>query len=433
MGSGSQPAQPFRPSVTGAPRRYSAPWVLPFEGPPIPQGAVLIGVTGRILAVGPDESVPMPPGAIAERIADAALLPGLINVHTHLELTGLDGRLPETGFPDWIRRIIALKAELTHADYLARARRGIQDCWAGGVTTVADTGDSGAVVQVLSELGASGIAYHEVFGPHPDQVESAMAAATHRLAELSRMAKGRVGLGLSPHAPYSVSGPLYARVAALAGDYGLPLAVHLAESADESQLLEHATGGFAESWQKRGIPLPALPGRTPVEWLDHLGVLGAQTLCIHVVQASDGDLDRLARRRVAVAHCPRSNARHGHGAAPLREMLGRGLRVGVGTDSVASVSPLDLLAEARAAQAIGGLTAEQALRLVTVDAARALGLDGEVGTLVPGKWGDLAVLALPGVVDASHLMDTVVTRLLGDVYLTVLSGREVYRRGAART
>jgi len=433
MGSRRQPVQSQRPAVNGLIRRYAAPWVLPIDSPPIPDGAILIGTDGRILAVGPEVSVPAPPGVLRDRIADAAILPGLVNTHTHLELTGLDGRDTETEFPAWIARMIALKAAREPGDFLAAARRGIQDCWAGGVTTIADTGDSGAVIQALSELGASGIAYHEVFGPHPDQAELAMAAAIRRITELSRLVTGRVRLGLSPHAPYSVSGPLYSRMAALAADYGMPMAVHLAESLDESLLLERAAGGFATVWDRRGIPLPALPGVSPVGWLDQLGVLGPQTLCIHVVQATGSDLDRLAARRVAIAHCPRSNQRHGHGAAPLREMLDRGLRVGVGTDSVASVSPLDLLAEARAARALAGLDAEAALRLVTSDAARALGLDGELGGLAPGKWGDLAIVALPGAVDAANLMDTVLTRRAGDVNLTVLAGREVYRRGVARS
>ncbi|MEO8139265.1 MAG: amidohydrolase family protein [Gemmatimonadota bacterium] len=415
------------------PRRYAAPWVLPIEGPPIPNGAVLIGSDGRIVSVGPDATVPALPGVLRERIPDGVILPGLINTHTHLELTGLDGQDTETEFPAWIARIIALKAGRSVADYLAAARRGIQDCWAAGVTTIADTGDSGAVIQAMSELGGSGIAYHEVFGPRPDQVEAAMASAIRRLAELSRLVAGRVRLGLSPHAPYSVSGPLYTRVAALAADYDMPLAVHIAESLDESLLLEQATGGFARAWEARGIPLPALPGSSPIRWLDQLGVLGPQTLCIHAVRASNSDLDRLAARRVAIAHCPRSNQRHGHGTAPLRAMLDRGLRVGVGTDSVASVSPLDLLAEARAAQQIAGLDALAALRLVTRDAARALGLEAEIGGLVSGKWGDLAILTLPGTVDAANLMDTVLTRPTGDVYLTVLAGREVYRRGVPRS
>lgn len=405
---------------------------MPIEGPPIPDGAVLIGADGRIVAVGPEASVPAPPGTLPERIADAAILPGLVNAHTHLELTGLAGRAPDNVFPAWIRQIVALKAARGPGEYLAAARRGIQDCWAAGVTTIADTGDSGAVLQALSELGASGIAYHEVFGPHPDQVELAMGGAIRRLAELSRLVSGRVRLGLSPHAPYTVSGPLYARVAALAADYGVPLAVHLAESEDESLLMAEARGGFAEAWTGRGIPLPPLPGRSPVMWLDQLGVLGPQTLCIHVVRATAADLDRLAERRVGIAHCPRSNRRHGHGDAPLGAMRARNLRVGVGTDSVASVSPLDLLAEARAAQALAGLDAGQALRLATAGSARAIGLEAEIGALVPGRWGDLAVLSLPGPVDGSRVLDTVLGRPLTDVYLTVLAGREVYRRGVAR-
>jgi 5-methylthioadenosine/S-adenosylhomocysteine deaminase len=405
---------------------------VPIEGPPIRDGAVLIGSDGRILAVAAEAAVPAPAGVLQERISDAAILPGLVNTHTHLELTGLAGQAPDNSFPAWIRQVMALKAGRGPGEFLAAARRGIQDCWAAGVTTIADTGDSGAVIQALSELGGSGVAYHEIFGPHPDQVDLAMAGAIRRLAELSRLATGRVRLGLSPHAPYSVSGPLYTRVAALAADYGMPLAVHLAESEDESLLLQHATGGFAEAWKNRGIPLPPLPGCSPVMWLDQLGVLGPQTLCIHVVRADATDLDRLSSRKVAIAHCPRSNARHGHGPAPLRGMLDRGLRVGVGTDSVASVSPLDLLAEARAAQALAGLDAEQALRLVTSDAARALGLETEIGALARGRWGDLVILSLPGPVDASRVMDTVLMRPMGDVQLTVLAGREVYRRGVLR-
>jgi cytosine/adenosine deaminase-related metal-dependent hydrolase len=113
-------------------------------------------------------------------------------------------------------------------------------------------------------------------------------------------------------------------------------------------------------------------------------------------------------------------------------MLARGLRVGVGTDSVASVSPLDLLAEARTASDLGRLGAEGALRLLTLEGARALGLAQETGSLTPGKWGDLIALDLPGAVDGSRLMDTLMSRSPGAVALTLVDGREVYRRGVAR-
>ncbi len=417
--------------MTAGPRRLTAPWVWPGEGAPIQGGAVLVGADGRLAAIGPEAAVPAPPGVVTERLP-GALLPGLVNAHTHLELTGLDAHSAHPAdFPAWIRQLIALKAARSFDTVLAAARQGIRDCWAQGVTTVGDTGDSGAVIQALAELGGSGIAYHEVFGPDPAQCAAALQAWVARLGELARFAGPRVRLGASPHAPYSVSGPLYAAAARHARAAGLPLAVHLAESADESALLESATGGFAEAWTRRGIPLPALPGRSPIAWLDQHGVLGHDTLCIHVVRAAAPELDLLARRGVAIAHCPRSNRAHGHGEAPLAAMLARGLRVGAGTDSVASVSPLSLAREAAAARALGGLTAEQGLQLVTLGAAAALGLEQEIGSLVPGKWGDLVAVRIPGAVDATKLADTLFTAMHEDVSLTVLAGRTVWREAEA--
>ncbi|HSE68693.1 MAG TPA: amidohydrolase family protein, partial [Gemmatimonadales bacterium] len=293
--------------------RCRAAWVLPIDRAPIADGAVLLGPDGRITAVGPDAEVPSPPGVEEAEFPSSALIAGLVNAHTHLELTGLDGQVTEQDFPSWIRRVIALKAERSSAEFLAAAKQGIRDGWSQGVTTVADTGDSGAALRALHELGGSGIAYQEVFGPHPDQAPAQLAGLTNRIEVLAPLAGNRIRLGVSPHAPYSVSGPLYARVAQLAHERGYPIAVHIAESVAESDLLGSASGGFAEAWRGRGIPLPTLPGRTPLAWLEQHGVLGPTTLCIHVVQASPKDLALLASRGAAIAHCPRSNARHGHG------------------------------------------------------------------------------------------------------------------------
>ncbi|MEP6572233.1 MAG: amidohydrolase family protein [Gemmatimonadota bacterium] len=374
--------------------------------------------------------MPSPSGIESEFFPGSVLLPGLVNAHTHLELTGLEHQVEEDDFPAWIRTLMARKAERTPDDFLIAARRGVADCHAAGVTTVADTGDSGTVVRALAEAGGSGIAYLEVFGPHPDQASAQLTAFETRFASLRPFENSRVRLGVSPHAPYSVSGPLYRLVGEWARRESLPLAVHLAESAAESDLLEEAAGPFAEMWRARGIPLPALPGCSPVEWLDRHRFLGESTLCIHVVRPTGSDLHRLAQRGVGIAHCPRSNRRHLHGDAPLAAMLDAGLRVGVGTDSVASVSPLDLLAEARAAAALAGLDAEDALKLCTIGAARALGLGAEVGGLLQGKWGDAVALTLPEGVDESRLLDTVVTRDRDAVAATFIGGRAVFRRAA---
>lgn len=398
------------------------------HGPPIREGAVLIGGDGRIVQAGQRGGVAGPPDAERSEWPDAILIPGLVNTHTHLELTGFAGLAEEEDFPAWIRRIRALKAERTPAGYLEAARQGLRDCHAAGVTTVADTGDSGAVIEAIAEAGGSGVAYHEVFGPHPGQAAESMAGLAVRVAELRRFESPRVRLGVSPHAPYTVSGDLYRAVAGFADREQLPIAVHLAESVAESDLVGRGAGPFAEAWTARGIPLPDSTGRTPVEWLDAHGVLGERTLAIHLVQASLDDVARLAARRTAVAHCPLSNHRHGHGAAPIGTFIRGRVRLGVGTDSVASVGRLDLLAEARAARALAGLTAAEALGLATIGAAEALGLHGQVGALAPGNWADVAVLDAGGAGDGEAALEAVLASSPGQVIETVLGGRTVYRR-----
>jgi cytosine/adenosine deaminase-related metal-dependent hydrolase len=308
-------AQP--PAVTGRCRRYAADWVVPIAAAPVRDGAVLLDPSGRILEVGPSSSVPVPDGTLHRTFPGAAILPGLVNAHTHLELTGLDGQVPDDEFPDWILHLVALKRARSPATVRAAARQGIEESWRGGVTTVADTGDSGAVIEALAELGASGIAYHEVFGPDPMLADECFAAWAARLGELARFAGGRVRLGASPHAPFTVSGPLYRLAAGHARGAGLPLAMHIAESREESELLATGRGDFATRWRDRGIG-PVAAGVTPIEWLERHGVLGPDALCIHCVQATEDDLVRLAAHGAAIAHCPRSNRRHGHGDAPLQ-------------------------------------------------------------------------------------------------------------------
>jgi cytosine/adenosine deaminase-related metal-dependent hydrolase len=414
--------------------------MLPMDAPPLPDAAVLIGADGRIAAIGPRSVVPGSPGTVVLELGKAMLLPGLINVHTHLELTGFEATPDRLDFPGWIRGIRRRKEARSGAEYRDAARAGLRDCWAAGITTIADTGDSGAVPRALAELGGSGIVYQEVFGPHPDQLEANFGDLEQRVRELRPLVGDRVRLGVSPHAPYTVSGPLFARVAAWANEHGLPLAVHVAESAAETAFVTHGGGPFAEAWTSRGIPLlgdpaHAPPSRrtaeppTPLGWLAQHGVLGPATLCIHAIHLSEPDIGLLRSTRAAVAHCPVSNLRHGHSRAPLRALLEAGVRVGVGTDSVASVGELDLFAEMRAAADLAGLGAEAALALGTRGGAGALGLDREIGSLTAGKWGDVIALRVASG-DSPDPVQSALAASPADVVLTVLGGRVVYRRAS---
>jgi cytosine/adenosine deaminase-related metal-dependent hydrolase len=382
--------------------------------PSFEDGAVLVDDSGRVAAVGSHEQVPAPRGVQSFEFPDADLMPGLVNCHTHLELTQLGGGVQHDGpeFLTWIRRIRELKDATSAEAFYEAAVAGIRDCWARGVTCIAETGSSGAVMRALHHLGGRGIVYQEVFGPDPAKVEISMSELFAALQPLRRLGTSQLRLGISPHAPYTVSAPLYDAVAAYARLEDLPIAVHVAESPDEVRLVRDGTGAFAEALRARGIALE--PARcSPVAFLIRRGVIGRGTLCIHAVQVDAADVELLRSVRATVAHCPRSNAAHRHGRMPLELFQQARVPVGLGTDSVVSVGDLDLWAEAEAA----GLRGDAALKALTIEGARALGWDKEIGSLEPGKAGDVVVFASSALVRPRPPSTTL---------LTVVSGRIVH-------
>src|SRR5437870_8067283 len=396
--------------------RIRAGSVYPVTAPPIEDGAVLVDDRGKIVAVGRSSEVPNPPDARIREFPGGLLVPGLVNCHTHLELTHLAGRTSEREFPRWIRTIRALKDATTPDEFRRSAEQGVRDSWAAGVTCVADTGSTGAVMHALHALGGRGICYQEVFGPDPAQARTSLAELEQALTRLGSLASSRLRLGVSPHAPYTVSAPLYRAVDDLARNLVLPVAVHLAESREETQLVREGSGSFADALRSRGIAVQA-QHCSPVQYLLRLGALERATgwLCIHCVQVDGPDIETLRDAGVAVAHCPRSNRAHGHGAAPLAAFRRAGLRVGLGTDSVVSTGDVTLWPEATAA----GLEGEEALRMLTIEGARALGLEREIGSLDVGKQADLAVFPST----ALHRPSPPSTALL-----TVVAGRVVHQR-----
>jgi cytosine/adenosine deaminase-related metal-dependent hydrolase len=207
--------------------------------------------------------------------------------------------------------------------------------------------------------------------------------------------------------------------------------MHLAESRDETAFLRESAGPFADLWRRRGIPLPS-PASSSVGYLNRFGVLGPDTLVIHAVQTTELDRRTLREQGCAVALCPRSNLRHGHGDPPVAAYLSEGIRAGLGTDSLASVTSLDLFAEARAARAISGCSAADIIRLLTLGGAEALGLDGEIGSLEMGKWADLGLVEID---QSGEPAETAADKILamgpGSVSGTWVAGRQVYTRKEA--
>ena len=380
--------------------RVHARWVLPVVSAPIENGTVVVE-GDRIAWVG--RRVDAPAGDDLD-VGNCLLLPGLVNSHTHLELTTLRGAIEDEEFANWIWSLIsARRAVLTDEHLYGSACRGIAEGLRAGVTTFADTCESGVVLRAMGAMGARGIMYQEVFGPDPFQCAASLVALRESVARHRADETPLVRVGVSPHAPFSVSDDLFAVTCDWARAEGLPVAIHAAESEAETMLVREARGPFAEALRARGIAVVPR-GHSTIEMLERVGALVGETLLIHCVSVDAADIATIARRGCAVAHCPASNAKLGHGVAPLGDLLAAGVDVGLGSDSVASSNRMDMLEEARLAVLVhraraaraSALSAQTALELATIRAARALRMDREIGSLEMGKGADLAAFSLSG-------------------------------------
>jgi 5-methylthioadenosine/S-adenosylhomocysteine deaminase len=354
--------------------------VLPVDGPPI-EGGLVRYEHGAIVEV--------TQGRAERHHADAAIVPGFVNAHSHLEYAMYAGFGDGQAFGPWIATHVERKNRLERDDMVAIARLGVLDSLRAGIATTADYSFSGAAATAAAELGLRAIVYLEVFALDPAEAERQFEQK-RALTEESDL----VRLGVSPHAPYSCSLDTYRWCLSL----GIPVGTHLAESANENEWLEHGSGPL------QGIAPILVPptGKRAVATLEP--VLGPDLLCAHCVEVNADEIALLAERNVPVVHCPRSNALLGCGIAPVVELREADVRVGLGTDSPASTPSFDMFEEMRTAIYMAraqtkrpeALLATDALRMATLDAARALRMEGQVGTLTPGKRADLTVVSLAG-------------------------------------
>ncbi|HEX5505267.1 MAG TPA: amidohydrolase family protein [Thermomicrobiales bacterium] len=432
---------------------------LPLDGrPPIADAAVLTAGS-RIVAVGPRREVLARPDAAGQERRDfgagAVLLPGLVNAHIHLEYTHLGPLAAPTPFFPWLRGLSAWSGARAEADWGDSAAAGADACLRGGVTCLGEIVTRGEGLAAMAARGLHGVAYVELFGARGADYAPRLARFDERVAA-ARAAVAAAGdpalrVGLSPHTPYTLSGAAITAVAARAHDAGAPLAIHVAESPGEVELLAAGAGPIADWLVTSGGDAPLEPyraggyGQSPLAYVAARGVFrpGHPTLVVHAVQMDDADVAALARHGAAVALCPRSNDFLCCGEAPVAALLRAGIPLGVGTDSLGSNRDLDLFNELRALAAIVRRQAERAgravdeaalarrlLALATAEGARALALDAELGTLAPGKLADLAVLAFDGD-DADPYRAILDRATAADVRCTILGGRVVHAAAGA--
>jgi cytosine/adenosine deaminase-related metal-dependent hydrolase len=379
-------------STSSRRRTLRARYLFPVTSEPIPDG--LLRIAGeRIVAVGRQ-----PGEEQVEDLGNVALLPGLVNAHTHLEFSDLAAPLgtPGMDFVEWIRRIIELFRQ-GRSPLAGPIGRGLRECMRSGTTTLGEIAQPGWPAEALKGVALDATVFLELIAPTPERVAPLLQLAPQHLQAAD--AQGRWRPGLSPHAPYSVLPQLLHAAVSLSATGRVPLAFHLAESREELQLLRSGNGPFRDFSEQLGTCQADLFGRG-TRPLDYLHTLAAahQTLVIHGNYLDREEIAFLARHcgRMSVVYCPRTHAYFRHDAYPLLEMLAAGVTVALGTDSRASSPDLSLLAEMRCvAKRYPTLARNIVLRLGTINGARALGRDRQIGSLEPGKYANLAVVALP--------------------------------------
>ena len=405
---------------------FAAGLVLPVSVPPIKDGALLVR-DGRIAAVGSLREIERDnPDVEVRYFPRHTMVPGAVNTHAHLGFRR--GDAPAGGsFSRWVNELVSRLPEKESWTPEA-ARNSAQEALEAGTTFLCDSSPYGECLPQLAGSGMAGIAFAEFFPIMFDSPEEAVNSIENTALSLREGLPLRVSAEMSVHAPYTVD-PESSRLAARrARERGERLAIHLSESPEEYEFVLRGTGGlehvFGEPADWGGV------GVSPVQYAESVELLGPGTIAAHLATGvSEEDIEILARTGVAAAHCPRSNEYLGCGVSPVPEMLGHGIRVGMGTDGLWSSPSMNLFEETLFAVELHGLNGETGLKLATLYGARALGIADETGSLETGKWSDFALVeTVPSETGESPEMEVLEAAADGGVAATVVGGEPVYDR-----
>ena len=423
-----------------------AQYVFPVTSDPITNGAVLVR-DGKIRDVGQADMLKLRyPDEETVDYGLAAVMPGLVDLHTRLEKTVLRGVAHDVSYATWILSILELGSRLEVSDWYDSAILGGLDALSSGITTVADITSTGAACTAAQKLGLRGVIYREVAAMDKSRVPYAIRAAENDILHWrEEVDQDRITIGIAPGAVYAIHPSVFTQVSECARKMDLPVAMRLAGSREEYNFVKRGSSMFAVHTMddsKRGyveIP-PWMPtGVTPVRYALNWGAFeSSNVLVIHAVHVDDDDIKKLREYDVSICTCARSNAQLGMGIAPLGAFLRAGLNVGFGTESPAATESIDMISEMRMSMLIQRafdtrrfLDSSTVLELATIGGARALGIDDKVGSLEIGKCADLIAVDLSSsyqTPDADPVSAVVNTCSSSDVLMTMVDGKTLYEK-----
>ena len=384
--------------------RYHAAWIVPIGEPPIRDGWLAVD-RRRVVALGSAGRRVLADGAREIDLGNVAILPGLVNAHTHIELSYLRDEIPPASeFVTWIRGVIAARRQRpdpASAEILDAVNRAVDEAVGFGTAIVGDISNTLVSFGPLTRSALVGVVFYELIGFSTPDPEGLVEQAARRIDAL--VPSERVRASLAAHAPYSVA-PLVLRAMRQEIDRRpfAPCSVHLSESTEEIEFIRTGGGPWRALLEEVGAWDPSWmpPGGSPVQFLDESGFLDARVLAVHGVQMTTADLDRLVARGSTLVTCPRSNGHTGAGAPPIEDFYNYGVNVAVGTDSLASAPDLNVFAELATLRALAPtVSAGALLDSATRQGARALGFDADYGTIEPGKSARLLAIKIPPLTD----------------------------------
>lgn len=418
-----------------------AKWILPIDDAPIEDGAVLVSES-KIKDVG--KANELEKKYKIQKVSDfglAAILPGLIDLHTHLEFSVFRGLTDDLPFSSWKIAQHNRSKVLDEIDWQSSAKLGAIETAKSGITTIADITTTGVSIKPAIESGLRGVIFHEVTGLEHNNIENRMKIIEKTVRSWQKQTEGSLlTIGVAPHSPYAVSPPLFKAISDFAVDNDLPVSIHLAGSKDEYQFVKYGSGPLAMEYKQLagwGDVLWQPTGVSPVKYLEQWDAFEGRVMAVHCIQVDDYDIDILAKYGVNIVYCPRFGAKMAMGVAPLQKFLERDFTIGLGTDSPASNNTFDLFEEMRVGlllqrasnQTTVNFSAEDFLKMATINGATILGLDKEIGSIKKGKKADVIAVDL----SQSHQIPTrdpysavVYTVSQPNVIFSMVNGKTIY-------
>jgi len=427
-------------------RILSAKYLLPISSGIIQDGAVAFR-DDEIVEVGlKDRLTKKFPTAVSEDFGKAVIMPGLVNCHSHLEITAMRGFLDsfDDDFSSWLVKLTKTRADiLTDEDIKISALFGALEGVKAGVTCFGDIGRFGlAGLEALRKSGLRGVLFQETdFLPDNLNAEEGFQTLREKFLALCEFKTPLVEIGISPHAPYTVSEKLFEKIVRYAIEENIKITIHASESKEELSLMRDGKGFFADIYRDQNVKWES-PNCSSIEYFSRIGVLNSKPLLAHCVTASKKEIELLKESDSRIAHCPKSNAKFGHGIAPFESFLDHDIKVGVGSDSVASNNSCDIFEEIRFAALIARtreeskrfIHAKEAIETATLGGAKALGLEDRIGTLEKGKQADMIVVSLDEAAQ-TPVHDAYATLLFSsnahNVVRTIVAGEDIFKDGKA--